>query len=661
MATVLKILGWKAQGFRCPDHEISLEKSSMNTFPVSLVQMPNGTGKTTTLNLLRAALSGAAKNMLPEDIKNLRKHGSNNSKGVFKLSLAHDSRRLTIEMNFDFEEGTVQYSTISNAGNDKGFNPPHDLRKFFRPDFVRFFTFDGELAAHILDKNRTDAQMAIMDLFQLTIFSDLIGAVNDYWDKETQNSGATGQKGYQRRKNRVTKLKNRLDKCIQEREHLLKELDSVEGKLRQKDEKFSDAISQQREYREILTKAEDTLEKSKQQTSKIKDQLLSMFRDPHALSVVFAREMFTLKNSLDRVRLPESVAREFFQELSGEQYCVCGRELDDESRENLLSRARQYLGSENISLLNAIKKDVSDFIDDRPDSHEEQLIECAEELCNNIRNTEILRSNRDRIRAEATHEDPELERVQAEILKLKDEKARIEQKLDKYENSSDSAYVNDTYGIDVLKAQLNKAENDLSEITQTMALKEKRDTLLSILKTALDSAHSSICEELCQECNERIILLMPYNTIRVQSIDKSLKLVNQESGSVGENLSIAYAFLSTLFNRSEHQLPFIVDSPAGPIDLDIRPKVGELVPKLTNQFIAFVISSERDAFLAPLEKAAGNDVQYITLFRKGPEAYEERARYEREYDESTDCFCVSGRDFFMSFHRDEENNNAVQA
>ena len=54
MPAVMRILGWKAQGLRCPDHEISCVDSSGNPYPVSLIQMPNGTGKTTTLDLLRA-------------------------------------------------------------------------------------------------------------------------------------------------------------------------------------------------------------------------------------------------------------------------------------------------------------------------------------------------------------------------------------------------------------------------------------------------------------------------------------------------------------------------------------------------------------------------------------------------------------------------------
>ena len=45
------ILEWKSVGLRCPDFDIKISKDG-KTFP-SFIQMPNGTGKTTTLGLLK--------------------------------------------------------------------------------------------------------------------------------------------------------------------------------------------------------------------------------------------------------------------------------------------------------------------------------------------------------------------------------------------------------------------------------------------------------------------------------------------------------------------------------------------------------------------------------------------------------------------------------
>src|SRR6185369_2737644 len=113
-----------------------------------------------------------------------------------------------------------------------------------------------------------------------------------------------------------------------------------------------------------------------------------------------------------------------------------------------------------------------------------------------------------------------------------------------------------------------------------------------------------------------------------------------------------YAFLSTLFNRAEHQLPFVVDSPAGAIDLSVRPRIGELVPKLSKQFVAFTISSERDKFLEGLRRTT-KGVQYVTLFHKGPKEVQARAKASGSFEETADGILVRGEKFFQDFQVDE--------
>jgi hypothetical protein len=194
----------------------------------------------------------------------------------------------------------------------------------------------------------------------------------------------------------------------------------------------------------------------------------------------------------------------------------------------------------------------------------------------------------------------------------------------------------------------------LAEITQTIGLKQKRDILVGILGNAYTKARQGIASDICTEANRRIQELMPNNRMVIDRIDKSLVLSGQASGSVGENLSIAYGFLATLFDRSDHQLPFIVDSPAAPIDLSIRPKIAELIPKLTRQFVAFTISPERDRFVPQLEAAAGAPVEYITLFRKGATELETAARKTPDHFETVDGIGVRGKDFFNEFQTENE-------
>ena len=140
MATVLRILGWTSEGLRCPDHEVNCCDSDGHPFAVSLIQMPNGTGKTTTLSLLRASLSGGGEDRSwdPARVREYRKKGSASATGMFTLRLTLNGRRLTVAMEFDFEAGRIGFRTTYGSGQESGFRPPLELRRFMSEGLREF-------------------------------------------------------------------------------------------------------------------------------------------------------------------------------------------------------------------------------------------------------------------------------------------------------------------------------------------------------------------------------------------------------------------------------------------------------------------------------------------------------------------------------------------
>ena len=99
----------------------------------------------------------------------------------------------------------------------------------------------------------------------------------------------------------------------------------------------------------------------------------------------------------------------------------------------------------------------------------------------------------------------------------------------------------------------------------------------------------------------------------------------------------------------------MVDSPAGSIDLRVREQVAQLVPKLSPQFVAFVISAEREGFLDALENSVDSKIQYVTLFRSAVENAGITVDRSDELVESNDGKIVFGRHFFRGFHIDTED------
>ncbi len=652
MTAEMKILGWHSEGLRCPDHRIDLTQQKDTPYKVSLIQMPNGTGKTTTLKLLRAAFSGS-NDWGVKEIKELAKIGGKNEKGEFEVTLLLNGKRFTILLEFDFVEGTLKYKTTSGHGQRVGFEPPLDFKSFMKDEFVNFYVFDGELAQNLLDKDHTDAETVVEILFQVDLLRKLSGKVEFYWDHKTKDSSATEERGLSRRRNKVTKLRTRLSELQQRQKSLEAEFKQIEEGINQREQEYRSEIQKTKELSEKHTAAQGRYESAELEVNNYAQLVLDTMANPHALAIKFSNDMMVLKLGLDRVKLPENAAREFFVELADEIECVCGRPIDKKIRKIILNRAEDYLASDEVSLLNEMKSSIDQAVNIDTSVTPAVLEEQLKELEKLNTETHHAKSDLDYIQGEINKADPDAARISGELESLKTRKNEVENKLKTLEEDSDEED-EDSESIKIIEKLLEKAEEYLEQITNTINLGKKRDLLKSILEQAYKSTHVGISRDICKDANQRVEELMPDNNIRIEKIEKCLVLKGQTGGSAGEQLSIAYAFLSTLFSHSEHTLPFIVDSPAGPIDLSIRPKIGKLIPHLTNQFVAFTISSEREGFVPALKKANDKSMQFLTVFKTGNAELEKDAKNEKAHAKTKDGFVVTGEDFFNAFQVDEE-------
>lgn len=650
MTAVIKILGWKSEGLRCPDHEINCCHEDGTPYAVSLIQMPNGTGKTTTLTLLRAALSGE----LTDEVNAFKKRNSEDDYGRFAVTLLLNHRRVTVTMLFDFQLGTVKFRTTKEAGQSDGFVPPAEFKRFLSPDFVKFFVFDGELAQHLLDHREVHAEDVLEVLFQINSLRIIAQEVLDYWETRTARNGATEDRGLTRRRNKVAALRNRLSSLGESRANELQLMNDIELQLASQQKEYESEIARESSRTEGINAAQERLDETTSAVDHASLELLDYMRDPYALSAAFAHDLWELKTGLDRVKLPEGAAREFFEELADEKWCVCGRPIDVHVSAVIRQRAQQYLGSDDVSLLNSLKSSIQESIGEGVDDASRRVSSAITELTRLVSARQSARLDLEELRNQAADADPRVKDAAEAIKTLEHRLNSIKEILTKYEDADDSKRDEDTNGISIIQRRLEDAERKASEMAGTLVLKDKRDTLIKIVDTAHTHARRLITEEVIREANERIARIMPGNDITIERIDRSLVLGGRGGASAGETLSVAYAFLATLFYRTEHQLPFVVDSPAGPIDLAARPRIGELVPKLTDQFIAFTISSEREGFIPKLKSAAKGDALFITVFRKGTSAAASVPQVLPTHHESVDGVVVVGESFFNQFQLDAE-------
>ena len=655
MANNIKLIGWSCRGFRSPDHEVELLNDKGLPYHVSLIQMPNGTGKTTTLELLRLTLSGAATSCSHQYIKDFAKSTESAQPGVMEVRLLFDNKPITFIMTFDFLQGKAEYKTTYKSGQSSGFVPPQEIKKFLNPDFINYFILDGELAELLLKDDHAAAQDVIDALFQVDSLKKIGKRIEDYWALKANTVSTKTEQGLTRQKNLVSEIKQRLTFLEKSCKALDDKILKLNSQLQGSKDDHQAAIENNRLQNEALLNAQSKLHEVEKEQINITGKLLLACQSPQNLTPIFARSIRSLKLGLDRVKLPEAAAREFFEELCSEPECICGRLINDEIAKTIKTKSAQYLGSDDVSLLNSLKTAIEEAVDKvKPEKHHLELQSDVKSLTEKVRAVHIARTALEDLNRKASEIDPKVKNAQDEIERLTRELKAAELSREEFDSEDNSSQISNITGINVLKNKLKESEAYLAEITGTINIKNKAEKLNAILLDSYERATKIISSELVEETNNNLRKWLPNNKLEVSSIHGHLKLKGKKQGSVGENLSVAYGFLSTLFNRTNHSLPFIVDSPAGALDFEVRPEIGATIPQLTSQFVTFTISSEREGFISGGIDKATSDIQYITIFRKNIEKYKFAADKIKSKKVTEDGIIVDSKDFYQKFQLNKE-------
>ena len=152
------ITGWESKGLRCPDFTIDLKDNEKS---IALLQMPNGTGKTTTLGLLKQCF--VERQILTGNITNYRKKGTSNKEGNFTLRLNIDDKDVSIRIKLDFvnEKITHQTSGPHCGGQAPGLQLPPPLDTLIDEQFIELLFFDLEFAHELFEAHSIGAAKSI--------------------------------------------------------------------------------------------------------------------------------------------------------------------------------------------------------------------------------------------------------------------------------------------------------------------------------------------------------------------------------------------------------------------------------------------------------------------------------------------------------------------
>ena len=607
-------------------------------YHISLVQMPNGTGKTTTMGLIRHLILGT---QLDGDAVKDYEPDFGASEGEFTITFAAGDERFRVHMQLDYDMGTLTYQHSypqrEGGGMNSGHFLPLALQNILTEDFVELFVFNGELTDDFIETGKDKAEQALKIVNRLDRVDAQKASIQGIVDDHQEEKGAKTEQGLKQVKSRLENRRNKLA----EHQTLRAELEeAVEDH-----EKEIESLIEERE--EIISKDQEALEKYKEYESEIKDletklqtesnAIIEDMRIPSKLSPDFYEDFEELLTHMKILKLPKSTSKEFFVELADEPTCVCGRDLDAEHRKEIRENAERFLSDEDVGVLNSLKQRLGSISE--PAALESRLDELSDTR-NELKQYEMQQTQLD-----LNDEDLE-EKKQKLTRKIENERTEKNRKKRKIKLlTTDDKGLRQKHGLDwknnipAAKREKTKYEEKVEEATDTVTFSAQAEKLEEIFEEFVERTVESAKADQIQKTNERLERILKRSSVQIESIDDSINLRNKSGSSEGQSLAVAYAYLSTLFEESAVDMPFVIDSPAVSLDHKVRREVAPTISGLFDQVIAFIISTEKSGFVENLDPADEDGIKYYTVYK---------TEKPGELATNTD------QDFFMEFKSEEE-------
>lgn len=574
---------------------MSFVDAAGNIINNNFIMMANGTGKTTTMALLKGLLDGTAVAWSASDVKSFAPTTRASDVGEFSITVKFDERQYKYFLCLDYRTGvaTINTTTTENGGYEEGRYLPDSLKDIFSPEFVSRFVFDGEQAKKTMDSSSNEAEETIKYLYRLDKLDNIIASNQRILTEIQEAEGAKGSKGS------LSNLKTRRDsvcKTIETLKDKSKKLNAdIEEYQMEQESKEARKDALDKNYKELNAEKQDILKEQQHNKDTVDakiSEILNLMKLPYLISPQLNERMCELASSMTKLKLPKTISRDFFVELSDADICVCGREIKDRERQFILNNVEKYLGSDQQSVLNAIKSSLnSNSYDERLSEAYEHLKELREE---GNRLLTRLRNNAEKLLKAGGEEASKLNE---RISELKNAIAVAKSRLETIESKDESnEELTDDNNIHKAQIVFKDYEQKIAAATRTSVALNRKDAVETLLLDIKLNATTELKKEIVRKTNEKLKEVIKDDDIEIEGIDKYIKLRNRDGASEGQTLGIAYCFLGTLFEDAELEFPFVIDSPTGKMDFDKRQAVADIIPEVFNQMIAFVQSAEVEYF-----------------------------------------------------------------
>jgi hypothetical protein len=564
---------------------------------ISLIQMPNGTGKTTTMELIRYCFNKGAMDLKEYDVVSFKPpHDPEAKSGKFQVKLSIDGKIKVVTIRFDYETGTATYTTSSRETNGEvsGLKLGSEMEAWLGKNFVRLFVFDGELAGRLLSSQSTSAVEAINTLYHLDNLLQLYddgGTIDKILIQRMEGvKTAQGKRALETKLNHAIEHKNQL---VSEKEGRDLRAEALRAQIFKNKQQIDAYRKQDEELITQYTRLKEQGTRFEEQISETTEKLLSSIRIPNNLSEDISLKLITLSGQMGKLKLPKTQSKEFFEELAECPECVCKRPIGDKERIAIREKAREYLTEDNISEINAIKSKIKNL------AERENLSVLVDKLRSLNRDKKLNERQVFQLDKKTKSRDI-IEQLSSQVekwnIELNEVTGSLEILNEDRKEEQEARGLTWEVNIDLCNKRISELRKDYAVATNTVKLKDQADVLREILKLINERSLERLKANILVKSNEKIEKILNSKDIQISNIGNCLSLSDRKGVSEGQKLSIAYAFLSTLFSQSPHDFPFIVDTPAAPLDFEVRREVAATLPDLFKQIVVFITSSERPSF-----------------------------------------------------------------
>jgi len=319
-------------------------------------------------------------------------------------------------------------------------------------------------------------------------------------------------------------------------------------------------------------------------------------------------------DNMASMKLPKEISEQFFIDLIEEDTCVCGEKMTDNKKLYIKNNYKYYLDENDIGILNQIRKSANDH------TYNKQLIDLIDNYNNKSSIRDVEETKLRRLKKELDREQyAKLTNFREELKKIRDDISKKNFEISGIESTDVHAI---KIGRLTSKNNLFACERKIEELEKTIEayhynkrVKKNYYVLKALIDELKKQMLSSIKNMLEENINTELSDVHTFDQLKIL-IDDNIKVYGKSGVSTGESLSIAYIFISTLFNSSFYNLPLIIDSPVNSLDNNTRNSIARILPEYFEQLILFITSSERNHFVSEFTKHCDEKISYYTIYKE---------------------------------------------